>query len=134
LFLSVGKGERLLIMELKRYKLRLNGRPFEAIKAGTKRVEGRTPTEGDKTPYEEMRAGDGITFVNEASEEELETEVRFVHHYPSVREMLVEEGVEEVLSSEPKTVEHGVESYNSLAGYKKGIEEHGIYAIGVRLI
>lgn len=58
----------------------------------------------------------------------------FVHHYSKVKEMLEKEGVQNVLSSEPKTVEHGVESYNSLEDYKEGIKKNGIYAIGLKLL
>lgn len=31
-------------------------------------------------------------------------------------------------------IEEGIESYNSLGGYKERIEKYGIYAIGVRPI
>jgi ASC-1-like (ASCH) protein len=47
--------------------------------------------------------------------------------------MLMAEGVENVLSSEPKTLEHGIESYNSFTGYKERISKYGIYAIGLEL-
>lgn len=56
----------------------------------------------------------------------------FVHHYHSVKEMLETEGVRNVLSSEPKTIEHGIKNYNSLEGYKEGIKKNGIYAIGIK--
>lgn len=46
--------------------------------------------------------------------------------------MLEAEGVRNVLSSEPKTIEHGIESYNSFQGYKEGIRKNGIYAIGIK--
>lgn len=45
--------------------------------------------------------------------------------------MLMSEGVGNVLSSVPKTVEHGVESYNSFTQYKECIPSEGIYAIGL---
>jgi ASC-1-like (ASCH) protein len=48
--------------------------------------------------------------------------------------MLEQEGVENLLSGEPKTIEHGIESYNSLTEYKEGIIKNGIYAIGVKLL
>lgn len=48
--------------------------------------------------------------------------------------MLEVEGVINVLSGEPKTIEAGIESYNSFTGYKEGIRENGIYAIGIKLI
>jgi len=117
-----------------KYTLDINDRPFKAIKAKSKKVEGRTPTSFDKTPYTKLRPGDLIRFINNVSNESLETKISFVHHYPNVKEMLEKEGVENVLSSEPKTVEHGIESYNLLTGYKEGINKNGIYAIGLRLL
>ena len=41
-----------------KYILDLNDRPFKAIKAGTKKIEGRTPTSWDKTPYDKLQKGD----------------------------------------------------------------------------
>lgn len=116
------------------YILDLNDRPFKAILAGTKKVEGRTPTKFDKTPFGKLNPGDLITFINNTSNEILKVKVTSIHHYPKVKEMLEKEGVQNVLSSEPKTVEHGVESYNSLEGYKEGIKKNGIYAIGLDLL
>jgi ASC-1-like (ASCH) protein len=45
--------------------------------------------------------------------------------------MLKKEGVQNVLSSEPKTIKHGIKSYNSIEEYQRSILKHGIYAIGV---
>lgn len=117
-----------------KYTLDINDRPFKAIAAGTKKVEGRTPTQFDKTPFDKLVPGDLIIFVNNVSSEVLKAKVTYVHHYPGVKEMLEKEGVQNVLSSEPKTVEHGIESYNSLEGYKEGIKKNGIYAIGLELL
>lgn len=116
------------------YTLDLNDRPFRAILAGTKKVEGRTSTKHDKTPFDKLIPGDLITFINNVSNETLKVKVSFVHHYPNLKEMLEKEGMQNVLSSEPKTVEHGVESYNSLEGYREGIKINGIYAIGLELL
>lgn len=115
------------------YTLDLNDRPFKAIKAGIKRIEGRTPTSWDKTPYDKLQKGDVIHFINNITNEEMDVEILFVHHYPDTKSMLEAEGVENVLSGEPKTIEHGIESYNSLTGYKEGIKKNGIYAIGIKL-
>lgn len=114
-----------------KYTLDIRDRPFKAILAGTKKVEGRTPTIFDKTPFDKLKPGDSITFINNISSEVLEVKVSFVHHYSNVKEMLEKEGVENVMSSEPKTIEHGIESYNSFRGYKEGIKKNGIYAIGL---
>lgn len=114
-----------------KYILDLNDRPFRAIKAGTKKIEGRTPTSWDKTPYDKLQKGDIIHFINNVTGEEMDVVVLFIHHYPNTRIMLETEGVENVLSGEPKTIEHGIESYNSLEDYKEAIGKNGIYAIGV---
>lgn len=110
-----------------KYLLDINDRPFKAILAGTKKVEGRCPKPGDKFLYSKLEKGDLIIFQNNVTNEILETEVLFVHHYPDVKEMLETERVENVISSEPKTIEHGIE------GYKEGIKKNGIYAIGIKL-
>ena len=117
-----------------KYILDINDRPFRAILAGTKKVEGRTPTQFDKTPFHKLKPGDSIIFINNVSNESLKAKVAFVHHFPNVKEMLEREGVRNILSSEPKTIKHGIESYNSLKGYKKGISKNGIYAIGLELL
>lgn len=116
------------------YKFDTNDRPFKAILAGTKKVEGRTSTDFDKTPYDKLRAGDLLTIVNNLSNETLRVRVNFVHHYPNVREMLEKEKPENVLSGEPKTIENGINTYNSFEGYKEGIAKNGIYAIGIKLV
>jgi len=114
------------------YVLDLDDRPFKAIKAGTKKIEGRTPTSWDKTPYEKLKEGDLIHFVNIVSNEEMDVEVKFIHHYSDVRTMLEQEGVENVLSGNPKTIEHGIGSYNSIDEYKEAIIKNGIYAIRIK--
>jgi len=117
-----------------RYILELNDRPWNAIKAGTKKVEARTPTEFNPTSYGEMQPKDEILFINAVSSKELLTEVTFVHHYRTVKELLEVEGTENVMSSSPKKVENGVKNISALTGYEEGIKKNGIYAIGLRII
>ena len=112
------------------FKLYLPERPFRAIKNGTKKVEGRAP-DSKENKYEEMKSGDILVFENEETGEKLKTKILFVNHYPDTKAMLLKEGVKNVLSSEPKTIKHGVESYNSFSNYKENISKFGIYAIGV---
>lgn len=95
-------------------------------------MEGRTNTKSDITPYNKLTKGDKIIFKNNLTNEKLTVFVRFVHHYKNIKEMLLSEDVENVLSSEPKNIEHGIESFNSLNGYKEGIIKNGIYAIGIK--
>lgn len=116
-----------------RITLGLPSRPFYAIKNKTKKIEGRVTTSStDK--YKDLKTGDIITFNNEDNGEVMDVLVKFVHHYQDTRTMLETEGVENVMSGEPKTIEHGIEAYNSFEGYKEGIIKNGIYAIGIEPI
>jgi len=114
------------------YNLDLNNRPFKAIKAGTKKVEGRTPKDSDDKRYEDIVPGDTITFTNNITNEIMTAGVLFVHHYNNVRKMLETEGTKNVLSS-GLDIEGGIKSYNSLDGYEERIKKYGIYAIGVKV-
>ena len=115
------------------YNLDLNDRPFKAIKAGTKKVEGRTPVNSEENIYEKMIPGDIITFTNNVTSEKLPCEVLFVCRYDNARAMLETEGTKNVLSS-CLDVEGGIKSYNSLGGYEEGIKKYGIYSIGVKVV
>jgi ASC-1-like (ASCH) protein len=113
------------------YHLNLNDRPFQAIKAGTKKIEGRTPKDEDDKRYDQMVTGDIIVFTNSVTNEKLSCEVLSVSKYPDVRSMLEAEGIKNVLSS-GLDIAGGIESYHNLEGYKERIEKFGIYAIGVK--
>ena len=115
------------------YDLGLNDRPFQAIKSGTKKIEGRTPKDESDFRYKEMNPGDTVTFTNNVTDEKLVCTVLSVEHYSDVRLMLETEGIKNVLSS-GGNIEEGIESYNNLGDYKERIEKYGIYAIGVKPI
>lgn len=114
------------------YNLNLNDRPFQAIKAGTKKIEGRTPKDENDKRYDRMIAGDTVTFTNNITSEQMVCGVLSIHKYPDVRLMLEMEGVGNVLSS-GGNIEEGIVSYNGLDGYKERIEKYGIYAIEIFL-
>ena len=114
-----------------KYTLNLRDTPYNTIKAGTKKVEGRVPTPHDKTPYSKLTTNDTIVFRRESDQELMEVTILFVHHYRNVREMLEAEGAENVLSSS-KTVEESIKRFNTFKGYKENIPKYGIYAIGVK--
>lgn len=114
------------------YNLDINDRPFKAIKAGTKKVEGRTPINSEENIYEKMVFEDTMIFTNNVTNEQMLCKIMFVHHYNNVREMLEKEGTKNVLSS-GLDIEGGTKSYNSLDGYEEGIKKYGIYAIGVKV-
>jgi ASC-1-like (ASCH) protein len=113
------------------YDLSLNDRPFKAIKAGTKKIEGRTPKDEGDNRYIEMRVGDTITFTNNMTNEVMKVQIIRIQHYSDVRLMLETEGTKNVLSS-GLDVEGGVKSYNSLEGYEERIKKFGIYGIEIR--
>ena len=114
------------------YNLDLNDRPFKAVKAGTKKIEGRTPKNLDDKRYDEMISGDTIIFTNNITNEQMLCEVLHIRHYEDVRSMLEVEGTENVLSSRGN-IEDGIKSYNSLEGYEERIKKYGIYAIEIKL-
>ncbi len=113
------------------YNLNLNKRPFSAIRAGTKKVEGRVKTSKDTFLYSDLVAGDTITFTNATTGEKMSVDVLGVTLYSNTREMLEVEGVENVLSS-GGDIESGVESYNGFGEYRENIPKYGIYAIAVK--
>jgi ASC-1-like (ASCH) protein len=116
------------------YSLNLNPRPFEAIKKGTKKIEGRVPIEHDKNvPFNKIKKGDTIIFNNNANKNIIKVLVLGVRHYPTFREMLECEGTEGVLSSKGN-IEEGIKSYESFSGYKEGVKKHGVYAIEIEKI
>jgi len=113
------------------YHLYLNPRPFEAIKKGIKKIEGRVPVGYDKNvEFDKYKTGDTITFTNHENNENMKVRVLGVRHYKNVRSMLEAEGTRNVLSSQG-SVEEGIESYNSLRDYKEGIKKYGVYAIEI---
>lgn len=113
------------------YNLDLNDRPFQAIKAGTKTIEGRAQKDRDDVRYEEMKQGDTITFTNNVTGEQMICDVLSVTHYRDVRTMLEAEGIENALPGE-SDIESGIKIYHGLEGYENRIKHFGIYAIGVK--
>jgi len=114
-----------------KYFIGLNPRPFESIKKGIKKIEGRTPINNDvNTDFSKFKADDIIEFTNNETNEKMKVKVLGVRHYKTVKLMLETEGTRNILSSQG-TVEEGIASYNRLDGYKEGVKKFGIYAIEV---
>lgn len=113
------------------YNLNLNDRPFQAIRVGTKKIEGRTQKDENDDRYDRMVSGDTLTFTNNVTGEKMICEILSVSKYPDTRSMLEAEGTKNVLSS-GGNIEEGITSYNSIEGYEERIKKFGIYAISVR--
>lgn len=113
------------------YNINLNERPYSAIRAGTKKIEGRVRTSKDTFLYSDLKEGDTITFTNKATGKKMLVDVLGVRHYSDTRWLLEAEGVRNVLSS-GGDIESGIESYNNFSEYKENIPKYGIYAIAVK--
>ncbi len=118
------------------YLIDINPRPFNAIKAGTKKIEIRVPTNWDPTPYHEVKAGDSITFTNNETQETLNVDVIGVRHYASARELLEAEGTRNTLSS-GLPIDQAIERLNDetiFPEYKSNIVKYGVYGIELRVL
>ena len=113
------------------YNLNLNDRPFQAIKVGTKIIEGRTRTSWDTFSYDDLKSADTITFTNTTTHERMVVYIISIRHYSDTRSMLEKEGIKNVLSS-GFDIDGGIESYNSLFEYRENIPKFGIYAIEIK--
>jgi len=112
------------------YIIDINDRPWQAIKNKTKEIEVRTNTPFEKLDYNLLKEDDTLTLVNNDNLEQQNVKVLRITHYKTVRELLEQEGTTRTLSS-GKDLEGGIESINSLTGYKEGIEKHGVWAIQI---
>lgn len=111
------------------YKLNLNNRAFDAIKAGTKKIEIRVTTDKNKINYNNIKKGDILEFKNENSEK-IKCTVKENAWYESSLKLLEMEGTRYTLSS-TNDINEGIESINRFTGYKEGIKENGIHALHI---
>ena len=109
------------------YKLNLNNRAFDAIKAGTKKIEIRVTTDKNRMNYEDIKKGDILEFTNEKLEK-IKCLVKENAWYENSSKLLEMEGTRFTLSS-TNDINKGIDSINRFTGYKEGIEKNGIHAI-----
>lgn len=112
------------------FTLKINDRPFNAIKLGTKKIEGRVSTSHDDIPYSKVCIDDIIILVNRNTGEKLTTKVLWVNHYLSFRTMLEVEGPENILSSSGD-LEKGIKSFEAFSEYKENVKKWGVYALRI---
>jgi len=118
-------------MENNQFFLHLPERPFEAIRRGTKKVEVRANKNGNSV--NEMKAGDLIVFRKCGTCEEQRCTIVRIRLYPTVKELLLTEGVDQTLSS-GKDLEAGIQSIESIPGYKGFISTNGVFAIVLQVM
>ncbi len=109
------------------YSFDLNDRAFNAIKAGTKRVEIRVTRLDGSFDYSVIKCDDLIRFKNSANKL-IKCRVVKVNWYSTIEELLTSEGTKYTLSSTDDFLE-GVKSINNFDGYTEGMKENGVYAI-----
>ncbi len=115
------------------YVFDINSRAFNAIKNKTKRIEIRATKIGEgHFNYGILKPKDIIFFIAK-NEERIKCMVEEVNWYESIEKLLMLEGTRYTLSSTNDYLE-GIESINSLDGYKKAIKKNGIYAIHIKYI
>jgi ASC-1-like (ASCH) protein len=112
---------------------------YEAIDSQKKTIEGRVPdfTRPEKD-YRAMKSGDVLKFyvvnANDGSRvqsfPDMRLSVSFVHHYPTIEEMLQTEGVEKMVP-QAKSIDEAVQVYLGFPGIPERVPKYGIYAIGL---
>lgn len=116
-------------MFMKRY-LNLNDRAFNAIKDRTKRIEIRANT--NNNDYSQYEIGDIIVF-NNSNNETINCKIKEINKYETIEKLLMLEGTKYTLSSTDDYNE-GIDSINSLNGYRESIKENGVYAIHIEYL
>lgn len=103
---------------------------FQMVKSGLKTVEGRLK----ESKFERLKIGETICFSNAAEKKEwVNVKITHLHTYPSFRQMLIKEGVENCLPGK-KNIEEAVKIYHSFPGYQMEESKQGVLAIGIRLV
>jgi ASC-1-like (ASCH) protein len=95
---------------------------FDLINSGKKTVEGRL----NRGAFSRIRVGDQITWVHKNLK--CRTTVQSIHHYPSFKQMIEEEGIQNILPN-IDSVDQGVDLYHQY--YSPKDESNGVVAIGL---
>ncbi len=109
------------------YKSNLDAEWWSAIANGTKTVEGRI----NEGKFAKMKKDDVIVFVNKDTKEEVCVVVKDTIVYGNFRDMIVSEGLDNVLPSR-SSVDDGVDMYLGISDYRDR-EILGVVAIRIAL-
>ena len=120
--------------ENKTFTLNLLARPFDAIKKGTKTVEVRAnKNQTSNDSVNKMRSGDTIIFHKIGTNEELMCMITRITLYQTVKDLLMQEDINQTLSS-GRNLEEGIKSIESISDYKEQIAKNGVFAIVVHVL
>jgi isopentenyldiphosphate isomerase/ASC-1-like (ASCH) protein len=109
------------------HKIGLPERPFRAIQNGIKTGEIRTNVPQSGFDYFGVKAGDRIKFFHEETGEDFEIEVKKTIKADSAKELLEKTGLE-IMSSNPTSIQEGVNRIHKLTGYEEAIKRNGLIA------
>lgn len=108
--------------------LSLQRKYFDAIKAGTKTVEGRL----NNSKFKDLKPGMQMSFTAADTKELIICTVKELNIYPSFKDMLEGEGVENMLPG-VKDLEEGIKIYEGFPGYKEEVNKNGALAIRIKV-
>jgi ASC-1-like (ASCH) protein len=95
---------------------------FDAIANGTKSIETRAAT----IKYKNISQGDVLIF--RCSKEEFEKQVKKVHHFSSIEELLNHIAIKKIMPT-IETINEARKIYYSFPGYEQKITENGLIAL-----
>jgi ASC-1-like (ASCH) protein len=98
---------------------------YDQIYSNQKKVEGRILK---SERYKRIKKGDYIRFSKRESDDTFEREIIFTKRYNSFRDLMEDQGVENVLPS-AKTIDEGVETYRQWYSEEKE-KKYGVLGIG----
>lgn len=106
-------------------------RPYlKWLKDGIKTAEGRINSE----KYQGIQLGDEVVFTDTQSENFIKGIVIFKHEYVSFKEMLISEGVKNMLPFlNNDELEKGIKVYQNFPGAER-VKKFGCVAIGIKVI
>ena len=106
-------------------------RPYlKWLKDGIKTAEGRVNSE----KYQGIQLGDEVFFTDTQSENFIKGIVIFKHEYVSFKEMLISEGVKNMLPFlNNDELEKGIKVYQNFPGAER-VKKFGCVAIGIKVI
>ncbi|AXK60327.1 ASCH domain-containing protein [Candidatus Chromulinivorax destructor] len=108
-------------------KLSLRQCYFDAIKSGLKTVEGRL----NSHKFKDLRPGMQINFSSIDTHETIICTVASIHVYANFKEMLIHEGLENMLPG-VTSLDEGVNLYENFEGYREGVKKVGALAITIQ--
>lgn len=100
---------------------------FNAIKQGSKTVEGRL----NSSKFHDLKPGMSIQFKCGSTDQIIMCTVASMHVYADFKDMLLHEGLENMLPG-VTSLEKGVNLYKSFPGYRDGVKKFGALAIVIQ--